>query len=1504
MFRSKVIVLVLIVSLLISASVADACSIRKQGSRDVFKPYRIYRNYVGCSIVDDMDPEDWEIGICGTRWGPFPIKFICPGNWINGAANYFILTFTTETGELTFTIGNKPTVSHVFEEYAGKGMNEIHVAANSFSNWTDFWTFTFITDLKVNGIDYDLDDVIGDGTYTYATITGLNCEDFELTGYVHANWIGMLMSKKVQAFFRLGEPCEDPNDDIQVGPTSDISGDCAVDMRDFAYMATHWLEICDEPNWCGGNDFGHDQIVDPNDLAVLLEEWLIKKYGGGCGTEEVPYLIYTAEHLNAIGANPDDWGAHFKLMANIDLSDYPGNAFNTIGTEEQPFTGVFEGNYYEIYNFSQGELEEEVLGMFRYVDDPSALIMNLWLTNPILATEGPNYAGALVGKLEQGTLFRCFVEGGEVAGYGGLAETTGANYVGGLVGYNAGTILECSANCEVSGYDFAGGLVGYNIGTIESSYAEGPTIAGHDKVGGLIGYNVDGTIINSYAQKDVFAHDQVGGLIGQSDNGIVQYSYSTGHITENSDDRGGFLGELVGDDVVSCFWDITTGGELNDNGVGTPLSTLEMQMQETFTNASWDFSTPIWAIHELNDYPVLWWMVSPYPDPMSWKSEPEATGPYSIIMTGTTAMAFDGGGVEYYFQNMTDPAHDSGWQDSTTYEDTGLLSEAEYTYRVKVRGAESGYFEGVYSIPASATTLADTEIPQPNPMLWNIPPYGSDVHAMSMSSATASDEGPVEYYFNNITDPNHDSGWQDSPIYVDEGLDELTSYTYRVQARDKSPNQNTTGWSTDETGMTLDGTPPTPDPATWESVPSAIDPYTIGMTASTASDINGVEYYFYNITDPAHDSGWQDSATYEDNGLDPNTEYTYQVNARDTSSNNNETGYSDPASATTPDDVSTPQPDPMTWEVPPTMHGEHSITMTATTATDEGEVEYYFYNVTDPTHDSGWQDSATYLDTGLALDSEYTYQVKARDKSPNLNETGYSDPASARTDVDRTPPQPDPMTWSAVPALNGPYSAIMTASGATDESGYEYYFHNVTDPNHDSGWQDSASYEDPCLAPETMYTYQVKARDKSPQQNETAYSGAASIQTESATPRVQVVETFLPVASEDGRIFNDNKGDVGLSSDDATNMALRLGDYGKYGYKSILSFDTSDIPEDSIIESVYLEITRGDKPALAEDPFIWGGSCNIDIISGHFGASSALGIDDWDAPGSTAIATFAGPDPGEDTPITSTAFNATGMDNINLEGKTQLRVYFTERINDPCDVDVDFLGFYSGEYENSDYRPKLIITYNTRSPLAIFNSTPEYDGRMWDKNGVVADGGVESNNTSSLDRSIRLGDVYLTTGNYTYRNIVSFDTSSLPDTSVILSAKLQMTRGYFGPDLEVPIEAVDPFEWGGTCVIDVAAPYFGSSVNLALEDWNASADVTNGATFTADPGLEQPMISTEFNAASLNIINVTGTTQFRVYFTIPTNNDTFSDFLGFYPGEYITLEELKVPKLIIRYQIF
>ena len=233
-------------------------------------------------------------------------------------------------------------------------------------------------------------------------------------------------------------------------------------------------------------------------------------------------------------------------------------------------------------------------------------------------------------------------------------------------------------------------------------------------------------------------------------------------------------------------------------------------------------------------------------------------------MTATSAT--DPSGVEYYFANVTDPNHDSGWQDSTTYNDTSLAQRTTFTYTVTARDKSSNQNLTAASSAQSATTQ-DGTAPVPNPMTWATAPYTTGPTSISMIATVASDPNGVEYYFANITDPNHDSGWQNSNVYDDTSLAERTKYTYTVTARDKSINLNETAPSASRSATTEDGTPPTPDPMMWATMPYATGPSSISMTAAIATDPNGVEYYFTCTAGGGNDSGWQNSPSYTDTGL-------------------------------------------------------------------------------------------------------------------------------------------------------------------------------------------------------------------------------------------------------------------------------------------------------------------------------------------------------------------------------------------------------------------------------------------------------------------------------------------------------------------------------------------------------------------------------------------------------------------------------------------------------------
>ena len=92
---------------------------------------------------------------------------------------------------------------------------------------------------------------------------------------------------------------------------------------------------------------------------------------------------------------------------------------------------------------------------------------------------------------------------------------------------------------------------------------------------------------------------------------------------------------------------------------------------------------------------------------------------------------------------------------------------------------------------------------------------------------------------------------------------------------------------------------PTPDPMTWAVQSHPTGSTSISMTATSALDQSGVEYYFTCVSGGGHDSGWQDSPAYEDSDLMSNTIYAYTVMARDKNPNRNTTAPSQVSSART-----------------------------------------------------------------------------------------------------------------------------------------------------------------------------------------------------------------------------------------------------------------------------------------------------------------------------------------------------------------------------------------------------------------------------------------------------------------------------------------------------------------------------------------------------------------------------------------------------------------------------
>ncbi len=220
-------------------------------------------------------------------------------------------------------------------------------------------------------------------------------------------------------------------------------------------------------------------------------------------------------------------------------------------------------------------------------------------------------------------------------------------------------------------------------------------------------------------------------------------------------------------------------------------------------------------------------------------------------------------------------------------------------------------------------------------------------------------------------------------------------------------------------------------------------------------------------------------------------------------------------------DITPPEPNVMTWASLPSAAGPTSITMTATTATDDHPpVLYYFECITDGDANSGWQTNTTYVAQELNPDTQYTFRVKARDSSSNQNETGWSTTESATTDPpDTTPPSPNPMAWAAggEPSATGPSSITMTAATATDAVSppVEYYFECTTDSDANSTWQTNPTYVAQGLNPLTQYTFRVRARDSYLTPNVTGFSGTASATTGPPPTDIEILGDWVEGTSHD-----------------------------------------------------------------------------------------------------------------------------------------------------------------------------------------------------------------------------------------------------------------------------------------------------------------------------------------------------------------------------------------------------
>jgi len=296
--------------------------------------------------------------------------------------------------------------------------------------------------------------------------------------------------------------------------------------------------------------------------------------GSGSGTENDPYLILNPIHLNQMRNFLNQSGVYFKLMADIDLTEfieeeYSSQGWMPIGNNTAPFSGKLDGNGKTISGLLINRSDMNDVGLFGFTNQ--CYISDLTLKASI---KGNNYVGGFIGRAgcpssgNQNSVFttidRCTL----------IGEVMGNEHVGGFIGMVTGNfeytavvnnkrytvnksntidLLDNNAIVSIKACDKIGGIIGGlgqdNNAKIIGCTLEKSDISGQNHVGGVIGYGNCDIDKCSYIG-NIIGSSYVGGLCGNaSESGVGSGSYANitnSYVLAQIKAIGECVGGLVG----------------------------------------------------------------------------------------------------------------------------------------------------------------------------------------------------------------------------------------------------------------------------------------------------------------------------------------------------------------------------------------------------------------------------------------------------------------------------------------------------------------------------------------------------------------------------------------------------------------------------------------------------------------------------------------------------------------------------------------------------------------------------------------------------------------------------------------------------------------------------------------------------------------------------------------------------------------------------------------------
>ncbi|APQ12041.1 hypothetical protein BJP27_11210 [Pseudomonas oryzihabitans] len=258
--------------------------------------------------------------------------------------------------------------------------------------------------------------------------------------------------------------------------------------------------------------------------------------GNNFGTQKgstgslVSYTVVT--DANALQAMNNSLAGNYAVGSNIDLASISN--WTPVGNSSNNFTGQFAGLGHTLGNLSINVSNTSYIGLFGFAANGS-VIRDIGLVGGSISGAYNGNIGGLAG-FNAGTVSNVYA----TLDMSGLVRP---NNTGGLVGQNQGAISNAYSTSNVGGVNAkGGGLVGYNQGgTITNAYATG-TVGSDSEGGGLVGTNELGTITNAYATGGVSGNGNLGGLVGYNDRGTISNVYATGAVKSTNGNLGGLVG--------------------------------------------------------------------------------------------------------------------------------------------------------------------------------------------------------------------------------------------------------------------------------------------------------------------------------------------------------------------------------------------------------------------------------------------------------------------------------------------------------------------------------------------------------------------------------------------------------------------------------------------------------------------------------------------------------------------------------------------------------------------------------------------------------------------------------------------------------------------------------------------------------------------------------------------------------------------------------------------------